>query len=113
MVARQKPIVELLDASFSHVVAQLDVTTLGHGRQLFFRYCSRIAEHVRRKTAIGVLAHRARLDGHVFEGIGVFGDKSDIAQTYIARHHALALRARRGILNALAHHVVRQPEHGG
>lgn len=41
----------------------------------------------------------------------MLGDEGDVAKPHVARHDALALRAGRRILDALAHHVVRHLEH--
>ena len=42
----------------------------------------------------------------------MLGDEGDVAQADIARHNALALRARRGRLDALAHDCLGNAEDG-
>ena len=106
-------IVLQLDARRAHVVAQLHLAAFADGFQTLVGDGARVPHHVRGERAVGVVAHVALLDLDLRERVGVLGDEGDVAKPHVARHDALALRAGRRILDALAHHVVRHSEHRG
>ena len=64
------------------------------------------------KSTIRVIANRTFLNRDARECIRVLGNKSDIALTYIGRNDTLTLRTRALVLNAHAHNVVGNAQHG-
>ena len=66
-----------------------------------------------RERPVRVLALGALLHGDAGEGVGVLGDEGDVAQADVLPHHAQALGAGGGIVDALEHHVGGKPQHGG
>ena len=113
MVAGKQVVVHLLDAAATHRVAQLKVAAFGHACDIIAGHATGIAHRVRRKGAMRVIAHRARLHGDARERIGMLGDEGDVAHAGVACHHALALRAARRIGDALAHDAGRYAQHRG
>ena len=110
VVARQKVVVVLLDAGAAHHVVELDGAPLARRGEVVLGDRAGVAQHVRGERAVRVVAHAALLDVHAGKRVGMLGDEGRVAQARVARHHALALRAGRGVLDALAHHVVRHAE---
>ena len=112
VVAREQVVVRALDARFAHVVGQLDIAVGRRIGNLALTRRTRVAQGMGAQGAEGVIAHGARLHRHTREGVGVLGDEGNVAQADIARHDALALRARRGRLDALAHDCLGNAEDG-
>ena len=62
-----------------------------------------------RERPVRVLALGPLLHGDAGEGVGVLGDEGDVAQADVLPHHAQALGAGGGIVDALEHHVGGSP----
>ena len=113
MLAGKQVVVKRLNTALAHDIAQLDVAVRGDGFELGIGDSARIAKHVRGEGAVRIIAHRALLDADARKRIGVFGDEGDVALAHVGGHDALALRARALVLDAHAHDVVRNAQHGG